>query len=246
MNTALVGDNSYFGVASPLNGFRYRLQAEYDFGTYHFFAPTIDLRKYIRVAPVTFAGRLYMYGRFGGDVTSNNGGLYPLYLGYPFYIRGYEAQTFYNGSNKTPTNNFTIDDLSGQRIAMANFEIRLPFTGPEKLSAIKSKVFFSELNFFCDAGLAWSTGDKVEFKTNPTLLGTAPVIDPVTGVQVNDPTTGNPEYQNIYSKVPAFSTGVSLRVNLFGYFILEPYLAWPINRTDIGKPVFGLGFTPGW
>ncbi|HWD87261.1 MAG TPA: basic secretory protein-like protein [Mucilaginibacter sp.] len=235
VNTALVGDNSYFGVASPLNGFRYRLQAEYDFGTYRFFAPTIDLRKYIRVAPVTFAGRLYMYGRFGGNIGANSG-LYPLYLGYPFYIRGYEAQTFYSSSNKTPTNNFTIDDLSGQRIAMANFEVRLPFTGPEKLSAIKSRIFFSELNFFCDAGLAWSQGDKIEFKTNPTLLKSVQVVDS------NNVT----ETINTYSKVPAFSTGVSLRVNLFGYFILEPYLAWPINRTDIGKPVFGLGFTPGW
>ncbi|MGZ3927549.1 MAG: tolB protein precursor, partial [Mucilaginibacter sp.] len=113
VNTALVGDNSFFGIASPLNGFRYRLQAEYDFGTYHFFAPTIDLRKYVRVAPVTFAARLYGYGRFGAE-----NGLYPLYVGYPFYIRGYEAQTFYGGNSKTPTNNFTIDQLSGSRIAV--------------------------------------------------------------------------------------------------------------------------------
>jgi len=240
VNTALVGDNSYFGVASPLNGFRYRLQAEYDFGTYHFFAPTIDLRKYIRLAPVTIAGRLFGYGRFGGV-----DGLYPLYLGYPFYIRGYESQTFYNGTNKTPTNNFTIDNLSGDRIAVANFEVRLPFTGPEKLSAIKSKFFFSELNFFCDAGLAWSAGDKIEFKTNPSVVGLTPIIDPTTGQQAVDG-NGKLEYNPIYSKVPSFSTGVSLRVNIFGYFILEPYLAWPINRTDIGKPVFGLGFTPGW
>ena len=243
VSTAIIGDNSYFGVASPLNGFRYRLQAEYDFGTYHFFAPTIDLRKYIRTAPVTFAGRLYLYGRFG-DLT-NDKGLYPLYLGYPFYIRGYEAQTFYSGNNKTPTNNFTIGDLSGQRLAMANFEVRLPFTGPEKLSAIKSKVLFSELNFFCDAGLAWSQGDKIEFKTNPSITGFTPLIDPTTGQQATDQ-NGKPLVNPTYSKVPAFSTGVSLRVNLFGYFILEPYLAWPINRTDIGKPVFGLGFTPGW
>lgn len=240
INTALVGDNSYFGVASPLNGFRYRLQAEYDFGTYHFFAPTIDLRKYIRLAPVTIAGRLFGYGRFGGV-----DGLYPLYLGYPFYIRGYESQTFYNGTNKTPTNNFTIDNLSGDRIAVANFEVRLPFTGPEKLSAIKSKFFFSELNFFCDAGLAWNAGDKIEFKTNPSVVGLTPIIDPTTGQQAVDG-NGKLEYNPIYSKVPSFSTGVSLRVNIFGYFILEPYLAWPINRTDIGKPVFGLGFTPGW
>lgn len=240
VSTALIGDNSYFGVASPLNGFRYRVQAEYDFGTFHFFAPTIDLRKYIRVAPVTLAGRLYGYGRFGGQ-----DGLYPLYLGYPFYIRGYEAQTFYNSNNKTPTNNFTIDNLSGDRIALANFEVRLPFTGPEKLSAIKSKFFFSELNFFADAGLAWSAGDKIEFKTNPTHLRDVPVLDR-NGNPVLDNTTGQPLTSPVYSKVPSLSFGVSLRVNLFGYFILEPYLAYPINRTDISKPVFGLGFTPGW
>ena len=240
VNTAIVGDNSFFGVASPLNGFRYRIQAEYDFGTYQFFAPSVDLRKYWRLAPVTLAARLYGYGRFG-----NADGLYPLYIGYPFYIRGYEAQTFYTGNNKTPTNNFTIGDLSGSRMAIANFEVRLPFTGPEKLSAIKSKFFFSELNFFADAGLAWSAGDKVEFKTDPSLLRVVPVKD-ASGNQVFDPNSGNPLYSNVYSKVPAFSLGVSLRVNLFGYFILEPYLAYPVNRTDIGKPVFGLGFTPGW
>ena len=240
VNTAIVGDNSFFGVASPLNGFRYRIQAEYDFGTYQFFAPSVDLRKYWRLAPVTLAARLYGYGRFG-----NADGLYPLYIGYPFYIRGYEAQTFYTGNNKTPTNNFTIGDLSGSRMAIANFEVRLPFTGPEKLSAVKSKFFFSELNFFADAGLAWSAGDKIELKTDPSLLRVVPVKD-ASGNQVFDPNSGNPLYSNVYSKVPAFSLGVSLRVNLFGYFILEPYLAYPVNRTDIGKPVFGLGFTPGW
>src|ERR1700744_1480209 len=83
VNTSLIGDNSFFGVASPLTGFRYRLEAEYDFGTYHFLAPTIDLREYLRVAPVTFAARLYGYGRFGGQLD----GLYPLYFGFPFYIR---------------------------------------------------------------------------------------------------------------------------------------------------------------
>jgi hypothetical protein len=248
VNTALVGDNSFFGVASPLDGFRYRLQAEYDFGTYKFFAPTIDLRKYIRAEPVTFAGRLYLYGRFG-DVGNNNNlngnGLYPLFLGYPFFIRGYESQTFYSNNNKTATNNFTINDLFGQRMALANFEVRLPFTGPEKLSAIKSKFLFTELNFFADAGLAWSAGDKIEFKTNPTYLRTVPVLDQ-NGNQILNPSTQQPEFNYIYSKVPALSLGVSVRVNLFGYFILEPYLAYPVNRTDIGKPVFGLGFTPGW
>ncbi|MDB5109382.1 MAG: translocation protein TolB [Mucilaginibacter sp.] len=225
VNASLVGDNSFFGVASPLNGYRYRLQAEYDFGTYQFFAPTIDLREYVRVAPVTFAARLYGYGRFG-----NSNGLYPLYIGYPFLIRGYEAQTFYNGSSK-PSNGFTIDQLSGSRTAVANFEVRLPFTGPEKLSQIKSKFFFSELNFFFDAGLAWNAGNQIKFQTAPDKIGTD--------------ANGNTVY-NTNQRVPALSSGISLRVNIFGYFVLEPYLAVPFNRNDVSKPVFGLGFTPGW
>jgi len=244
VNTALVGDNSFFGVASPLSGYRYRLQAEYDFGTYQYFAPTIDLRGYWRVAPVTFAARLYGYGRYGNTGGNAGNNIYELYVGYPFYIRGYEAQTFYNGSNKAATNNFTIQDLSGNRIAVANFEVRLPFSGPEKLSQIKSKILFTELNAFFDAGLAWNAGDKIEFKTNPTVLGTKPVYDGNGKPAVDD--NGVPVTATVYSRVPALSAGVSMRVNIFGYFVLEPYLAFPFNRTDIGKPVFGLGFTPGW
>ena len=225
INTSLVGDNSFFGVASPLSGFRYRLEAEYDMGTYQFFAPTVDLREYVRVAPVTFAARFYGYGRFG-----NSTGLYPLYLGYPFLIRGYEAQTFYNANGK-PSNGFTIDQLTGTRTAVANFEVRLPFTGPEKLSQIKSRFFFSELNFFFDAGLAWNAGNQIKFQTAPDRIGTD--------------ANGNSLY-NTNQRVPALSTGVSLRVNIFGYFVLEPYLAMPLNRNDVSKPVFGIGFTPGW
>jgi hypothetical protein len=226
VNTALVGDNSFFGVASPLNGYRYRIQAEYDFGTYQFFAPTIDLREYVRVAPVTFAARLYGYGRFG-----NTGNLYQNYVGYPFLIRGYEAQTFYSGTSKAPTNGFTIDQLSGNRIAVFNFEVRLPFTGPERLSQFKSKFLFTELNLFFDAGLAWNAGNQIVLQSGPDAIG--------------KDATGQTVY-NTNQRVPATSAGISLRVNVFGYFVLEPYFAFPFNRTDISKPVFGLGFTPGW
>jgi len=238
VNTALVGDNSYFGIAAPLSGFRYRLGAEYDYGTYHYFAPTIDLNKYLRVRPVTFAARFYGYGRFGPQNS-----LYPLYLGYPFLVRGYESQTFYSNNNVSPTNGFTIDQLSGSRIAVASFEVRLPFTGPEKLAVVKSKFLFTDLNLFFDAGLAWNAGDKIYFRKDPPVIGQTPVRDANGNQQVIN---GVPVTSPVYGRVPATSAGISLRVNVFGYFILEPYLAYPFNRTDIAKPVFGLGFSPGW
>ncbi|MBL4674749.1 MAG: PD40 domain-containing protein, partial [Mucilaginibacter sp.] len=241
-SASLVGDDSYFGIAAPLGGHRFRIEAEYNVGTYNFFSPTIDLRKYVRARPVTFAARLYGYGRFGN--TSNN--LYPLYVGYPFLIRGYESQTFYN-ANRPNTNGFTIDQLSGSRIAVANFEVRLPFTGPEKLAAIKSKFLFTDLNLFFDAGLAWNGGNEIKFQRGPDVIGQTQQTDQ-NGNPLKD-ANGNPVMQTVYNtnqRVPALSAGISLRVNLFGAIILEPYYAIPFNRTDIKTGVFGLNFTPGW
>ncbi|HTN18866.1 MAG TPA: basic secretory protein-like protein [Pelobium sp.] len=230
LNTALVGDNSFSGVASPLSGYRYRIGIEQYFGTYTYTAPTVDLRKYVRAKPVTFAGRIYGYGRLG----NTNNQLYPIFIGYPYLIRGYEANSFYDngGSQSSSTNGFGIDQLIGNRIAVANFEVRLPFTGPEKLSVIPSKFLFSELNLFFDAGLAWDKGQTVDFSRE------AP---PQTGV-----TTKNVPIYDTNVKVPVYSAGISARVNIFGYFVLEPYLAFPFNRKDVDKPVFGLAFSPGW
>lgn len=233
-SVGFVGDNSFFGIAAPLDGFRYRIGSDFNFGTYSFIAPSIDLRKYVRAKPLTFAARLYGYGRFASNEATNS--LYPIYIGYPYLIRGYEANSFYN-SNKTPTNNFSIDQLFGNRIAVANFEVRLPFTGPEKLSVIKSKLLFTDLNLFFDAGLAWSPTDKVTFGSNPEYVKT---------ITTTDPTTGLPVPNKVYSHIPATSAGISLRINVFGAFILEPYFAIPFQRTDVNLPVFGLNFAPGW
>ncbi len=230
LNTAIVGDNSFSGVASPLSGFRYRIGVEQYFGTFQYTAPTVDLRKYVRLKPITLAGRIYSYGRFGNI---NNNQLYPIFIGYPYLIRGYEANSFYNnsGGSNTSSNGFTIDQLIGNRLAVANFEIRLPFTGPKKLSVVESKFLFSELNLFFDAGLAWNKGDRVDLsKKSPSQIGLG--------------SNGFPIYENV--RVPALSAGISTRVNVFGYFVLEPYLAFPFNRTDVSKPVFGLAFSPGW
>ncbi len=229
LNAALVGDNSYFGVTSPLSGFRYRLGIESYIGDYNFYALTADFRKYVRAKPVTIAGRLYSYNRFGKD----QGKLYPMYVGYPYLIRGYEANSFYNSGSANSS--AYIDQLSGSKIAVGNFEVRLPFTGPEKLAAIPSKFLFSDLNLFFDIGLAYNSNSKIHWQT-----------DTPSETSGTSTTGGGFTSSTIIDRAPSMSAGVSLRVNMFGYFVLEPYFAIPFQRKDVNGGVFGLTFAPGW
>jgi len=225
VNTSFVGDNAVFGIAAPLQGFRYRIGAGQYFGDYNFTAYTFDLRKYNRYQPVTIAARAYTYMRAG----KHENALYPLFLGYPHLIRGYESASLRNSYNDM----FNMNSLMGTRIAVFNFEVRLPFTGPERLAVLRSNVLFSDLNVFFDAGLAWNSDSQVAFRSTPRLVET---IQP-------DPT--QPPV-NIYERIPAMSAGVSLRVNLFGAMVLEPYYAFPFQRADVNFGTFGLNFAPGW
>jgi hypothetical protein len=217
-NLALVGDNSYFGMASPMRGHRYRLQGDKYYGEIKFYQLLADYRQYYFQNPFSFAMRLYHRGRYGP--TADNNLFYPMYLGYPNYggfVRGYGTSQFYQMHSFQ--NEFSINELVGSKMAVANFEIRLPFTGPEQLAVIKSGILFTELALFFDAGVAWTD------KTRPTL-------------NIND----NSES----ARFPVFSTGASLRVNLFGAMIIEPYYALPFHKEGITSGVFGLNFIPGW
>ena len=220
LKAEFVGDNTIMGLTSPLDGFRYRIGAGQNFGDYEFRSINIDGRKYVRIKPFTIAARALTYMRIGKEGEN----LYPLFVGYPYFIRGYEANSLYNSRNSG--GNFDINQLSGSKIAVFNFEIRLPFTGPKKLAQIPSKFLFSDLNLFFDAGLAWNEDSKISFKNQPN------------GVLLPDGTPAE--------RVPALSAGISLRVNMFGYFVLEPYYAFPFQRKDVKAGVFGLTFAPGW
>ncbi|MFJ7759128.1 tolB protein precursor, partial [Pedobacter suwonensis] len=240
LNAGFVGDNSIFGLTGPLDGFRYRVSGEKYLGTYNFAGVTADLRKYWRAKPVTFAVRSYNTLRIGKDADR----LYPMYVGYPYLIRGYESNSIYKSTSAQSSESFDINQLTGSKIAVFNFEVRLPFTGPKKLTAIPSKFLFSDLNLFFDAGLAWTNDTQVKFKGEPTYT-TQPVLDANKKPVVDE--KGNPvTYQATTERVPAMSVGISLRVNVFGYFVLEPYYAIPFQRKDVKTGVFGLTFAPGW
>jgi WD40 repeat protein len=198
VNAGFIGDNSFFGIASPSKGYRFRLSGERYFGDYNFYNVVADARRYLFAKPFTFAARVMHYGRYGEDATT----FYPIFLGFPWYMRGYE---FGNSTEILRQNGRSLDELFGSKIALANLEIRVPFTGPEQLALIKSKFLFTELSVFTDAGLAWDTFKK--------------------------PADGD---QRQFDFSPLYSAGVSLRINFFGALVLEPYYAWPLLKETRG------------
>jgi len=46
-------------------------------------------------------------------------------------------------------------------------------------------------------------------------------------------------------RIPVFSTGVSTRVNVLGYLVLELTYAYPVQRPDKGWH-FAFQIAPGW
>ena len=217
ISLAFVEDNSYFGMTSPMQGRRARLEVEKYFGAADIFTTLVDFRRYFYSRPFTMAFRLYNYGMYGKD--AENGVIPPFYIGYPWLIRGYENVTY---SAPLEDNNFSVSWLTGTRILVANAELRLPFTGVDRLALIKSKWLMTDLNLFFDSGMAWSQGNKIKMDLRSAS-----------------------STQEI-ERSPLFSTGVSIRINLFGYLILEPYYAIPIQYGGFRNGTFGLNFVPGW
>lgn len=218
ISLAWVEDNSYTGMTSPMQGHRARFQADKYFGATDVFTALVDYRKYFWIKPLGLAFRAYSYGMYGGKTGENL--LQPLYLGYPWLIRGYENVS-YGQENSLGLSSLDISRLSGTRVAVANAEVRLPFSGPEQLALIKSKYFLTDLNLFLDAGLAWYKDDEIVFGKKSA--------------------TASPN-----QKYPLVSTGVSVRINLLGYLVIEPYYAFPLQNGGFKNGVFGLNFVPGW
>ncbi len=207
-NIALVGDNSYFGLTSPLYGQRFRLSIERSIGINDYYGILGDYRKYYWTKPVSIAFRGMTYVRFDQEINS----IYPFFIGQMGFVRGYDWAFGNNfsgiGGDLNP------EQLIGSKMALASFEIRTPFTGPKQLAMIGSNVLFTDLALFFDAGIAFD-----EFSE----LGSS--------------------FEGLKPEV-AMSVGVSVRINLFGAMILEPYWAYPFQENS--KVVFGLNFIPGW
>lgn len=217
---ALVGDNTTFGSVAPLNGYRYRLEAGKYFGTTNYNMVLTDLRKYQYLRPFTLAGRFYYEGRLNPKNIESLNRIYPLYLGYPWYIHGLDKNMFFGYWDQHENNT-----LVGEQMAVANIELRFPFTGHKKLALIPFNYVASDLNLFFDAGMTWNRKS--------------------TGI---NPETNSLIYNDFFTRnKPAYSYGASIRINLMGMLILEPYISYVFkDREKLGR-VTGVNFMiAGW
>jgi hypothetical protein len=213
---ALVGDYSIFGLTSPVAGGRWRFEVSPVFGGITFQNFLADWRRYFYVRPFTLAFRALHFGRYGKDAESNR--LSPLFVGNEQLVRGYSAESFEGGEcTRTSASDCPeFDRLIGSRIGVASLELRLPLLGPEGFGVIPFNFLPLEIAPFVDAGAAWEKGDNVRF-----------VFD-----------------ENALDRVPVVSYGVSARVNLLGYAVLEAYYAMPTHRNRGWH--WGFNFAPGW
>lgn len=217
---AYVGDNSYFGFTSPVRGQRYRFEIEPTFGDLNFESILADYRRYFFKRPVTLAFRAMHYGRYGSDAESDR--LTQLYVGQPTLVRGYEIGDIgLSECSEVPGNPNAcpeFDRLVGSRLAVANLEFRVPLLGIRGFGIFNAPFIPTEISAFVDAGTAWTSD------VSPDLRFTR---------------------QRTIDRVPVVSAGISARILLGGFAVLQFYYAKPFQRPEESW-VTGFVIAPGW
>ncbi|MDX1639074.1 MAG: hypothetical protein R3281_13975 [Balneolaceae bacterium] len=220
-SAAYVEDNSISAFTGPIRGHRLRFEVEPTTGSLNYLNVLADYRRYFYLQPFTFAVRALHSGRYLED--SEDERLSPNFLGYESLIRGYNTNSFSASEcQQSPGEGCSVlGRLIGSRMALANVEFRIPLLGAEQLALFRSRAVPTTLTTFFDAGYAWT-------KQEPFSLNDLKWTSGATA-----------------ERVPVFSTGVSARVNLFGYLVAEIYYAIPFQRPE--QPGY-VGFTisPGW
>jgi Tol biopolymer transport system component len=249
-SVALVGDNSFGAFTSPVIGGRYRLSVSPTFGSMMYQTALADYRKYFFMRPFSFAVRGYHLGRYGRDAEITKPGtlpLPPMYLGEETWIRGYGWGSFTGdecGSSTVVQQGRcpAIERMFGSRVMLANAEFRIPLFGTPEFGLINLPFLPTEISPFFDAGIAYAQNQKPVFKIardNENIPASC------SGTPTSDEEAQHQAYYGCAERIPVFSTGLSMRFNLFGYAIMEAYLAHPFQRPKKNW-VWGFQLAPGW
>ena len=244
-SAALVGDNAYMAYTSPVAGMRYRLEAAPTIGSVRFTSGLADARRYFfALKPLTVAFRGYHYGRYGGDADNYNK-VSPLFLGEETLVRGYgystlQAECQQGGLDPVTGRCPVFDRLFGSRVAVFNAELRIPLFGSPAFGLVNFPYLPLEIAPFFDAGLAWTSDQKPDLRF---------VSGGDNSIPVNCSGPGSVTLQGYAvpcaQRIPVFSTGVSFRMNVLGYMVLETYVAHPFQR-NYKNWVVGVQAAPGW
>lgn len=244
-SAAYVGDFSFFGFTSPVQGGRYRVGLSPRVGSFTYAQGLLDYRRYLFLDPVTIAVRGLHIGNYGasGIYNQDDGVNYEEadftreYLDAPYYpgfVRGYSFDSFDSSQEcqaapANPADSFGgicngANRLRGTRIALASAELRVPLFGTEQFGLINFPYLPTEVGVFTDAGLAWTRDEP-------------PTFEWVTDAETLRTST---------DRYPVVSAGVLARFNVLGAIILDAYYAMPFQRATPGGD-FGLRIgIPGW
>jgi hypothetical protein len=202
-SAALVFDTSNFGATSPVAGARYRFEVAPTFGSVRYTSVLADYRRYVMpISFYTIAIRAMHYGRYGAGGGDER--LFPLFLGYPNLVRGYDVFSF-ETSECVPTETSdcpAFDRLLGTRMLIGNIEFRFPLLRPFRAGQSMYGPVPIEVALFADGGVAWNGGES------PSFLGG--------------------------DRRGVASYGVALRTNLLGFAIGEFAVSRPQQRPGRG------------
>ncbi len=212
---AFVVDNTLFGVTGPIAGRRMRFSVAPSLGNIRWMEYGADYRRYDPVIfnTLTFATRVFTHLTQGRDED-----LFPTYVGRPEFVRGYDRANFYGGytcdsflgASEASGNACASAQLVGTRVAVFNEELRFPIIRRFDLGSLPIGLPPVDGLLFFDAGLAWSSGQKVSL-TRPD------------------------NYDYTLQRYVMRSIGFGLRVNLFNLAILKWDLAKPLDRDNNKK-----------
>lgn len=216
-SAAFVGDYSFQGFTSPIDGRRYRFEISSRTGDLTYEGLLADYREYFFVEPVTMAVRGLHFGRYN-VIGSDAERITPLHLGQPSLVRGYNYFTYEPQECGDDPGCPAFNRLNGSRLAVLSAEARVPLLGTREFGLIDFPFLPTEVGVFADAGLAWSEGDAPRLQL---------------------------DRRSDRLDVPVVSAGVNARVNVLGAFVAELMYVFPFQRPDKGWH-FDFHISPGW
>lgn len=244
-SAAIVFDNSLFGWTGPIYGRRYRAQVSRSLGDFEFSEAFVDFRNYLNwKRRVVLASRFVALSRFGGDSDR-----FALYWGGPYFIRGYDGDSFDVRSAECAESRFygdgtsvspcpVRDQLIGSSAAFMNLELRFPIITELQIGFLGNFPPVDAVLFF-DGGVAWD--NQICLQADFTR---ADECAPGQRQDVRVVWDRKPGQDPYLFREPLFSYGLGLRFNIF-YTVLRLDYAFPVNRPD-RSGVFSISFGPSF